>query len=714
MTQELLPSVCPHDCPSACALDVERLADGRLGKVRGSERNANTAGVICAKVARYAERFHHPDRLGQPLQRIGEKGTASFVPISWDDALDSVAEAFLKATARHGSEAVWPYFYAGTMGLVQRDGIQRLRHAMGYSGWHATICTTLSEIGWRAGYGKCWGTEAPEMITSDLVVIWGGNPVSTQVNVMTHVARARKQNGAKLVVVDPYRTGTAAQADIHLALRPGTDGALACAVMHILFRDGWADRDYLAANADDVAELEAHLETRTPAWAAGITGLSVEAIENFAALYGRTERSYIRFGYGFTRSRNGAAAMHAASALPIVTGAWQHPGGGALYSQRDLYNWDKTLIEGLDLVDPSIRVLDQSRIGPILTGDKRDLGDGPPVTALLIQNTNPMDVAPDLTKVHRGFARDDLFVCVHEQFMTETAKMADIVLPATMFLEHDDIYQAGGHTSIQIGRQLFEPFAACRTNHYVICELAKRLGAPAHPGFEMTEWQLIDDLLQRSGWADAATVDQAGGWEAMPDVETAHYRNGFPTPNGRFQFAPDWKSLGPDHAVMPKLPDHMEAIDRSDDERPFRLVTAPARQFLNTSFTEMPSSIKREGRPTALIHPDDAREHGVDAGDVVRLGNELGSVALHADSADGQQRGVIIVETIWPNHAFIEGIGINALTSADPGPPNGGAVFHDTAVWLRAEPAGGAGSTEQGVLETMTHEEVEMSEPALT
>jgi anaerobic selenocysteine-containing dehydrogenase len=552
----------------------------------------------------------------------------------------------------------------------------------------------LSEIGWKAGYGKCWGVPAEEMSQSDLIVIWGGNPVSTQVNVMTHVSRARKRNGATLVAVDPYRNGTAEQADIHLALRPGTDGALACAVMHVLFRDGHADLAYLAAHADDVEELKAHLRSRTPAWAAEITGLDADQIEGFAALYGRMKRSYIRFGYGFTRSRNGAASMHAASALPIVTGAWQHPGGGALYSQRDLYHWDKTVIEGLDLRDAAVRMLDQSRIGPILTGGSRDLGDGPPVTALLIQNTNPMDVAPELAKVHAGFRREDLFVCVHEQFMTETAKMADVVLPATMFLEHDDIYQAGGHSTIQIGRKLFEPFRETRTNHFVICELAKRLGAPDHPGFDMSEWQLIEDLLARSGWPDAATVDRSGGHEARPDAETARYLNGFPTSSGRFQFKPNWAVFGPDHTVMPKLPDHMTLIDQADAARPYRLVTAPARNYLNTSFTEMPTSIAREARPTVLMHPADARELGVEAGDLVRLGNDLGSVLLHAKIVEGQQRRVLVVESIWPNHAFIEGIGINALTSADPGPPNGGAVFHDTAVWLRSEAGSSASATE--------------------
>ena len=372
MSAALLPSVCPHDCPSVCALEVERLDGGRLGKVRGSQRNPYTAGVICAKVARYAERFNHPDRLAQPLRRIGPKGSGAFAPVAWDDALDEVAEAFVRKVQQHGSETVWPYFYAGTMGLVQRDGINRLRHVMRYSGWHTTICVTLSDIGWRAGYGRRWGVIGEEMAHSDLIVIWGTNPVNTQVNVMTHVARAKKARGARLVVVDPYRTGTAEQADVHLALRPGTDGALACAVMHVLFRDGHADRAYLDKYADDWRELEAHLRTRTPEWAARITGLPVAEIEDFARLYGSTRRSYLRLGFGFTRTRNGAANMHAASCLPVVTGAWQYEGGGALYNQGDLYHWDKTNIEGLDVLDPAIRLLDQSRIGPILVGDRQD------------------------------------------------------------------------------------------------------------------------------------------------------------------------------------------------------------------------------------------------------------------------------------------------------------------------------------------------------
>jgi len=684
MPLDIVPSVCPHDCPSVCALDIERLDERRIGKVRGSQRNDYTAGVCCAKVARYAERQHHPDRLGQPLRRVGAKGKgkSSFQPIGWAEALDEVAEAFVRAAQRHGSETVWPYYYAGTMGLVQRDGINRLRNTMKYSGEYLTICVALSDAGFLAGAGVVRGVDPREIPESDLVVVWGGNPVATQVNVMTHITRARKERKAPLVVIDPYRTGTAEVADIHLALKPSTDGALAAAVMHVLFQEGYADWDYLRKYTDCPERLQQHLSTRTPEWASAITGLSVEQIVGFARLYGRTKRSFIRIGYGFSRSRNGAANSHAVSCLPAITGAWQYRGGGALYSNRSLYTLDRSLIEGLDRLDRNVRMLDQSRLGPVLTNDPKDLGSGPPVTAMLIQNTNPMVVCPESVKVREGFSRDDLFVCVHEQFMTDTAAMADIVLPATTFLEHDDIYIAGGHTTLQVARKVVEPFAEARPNHYVICELAKRLGAD-HPGFGMTEWEIIDRTLAMSGYPDADSMYANGGHDCVRSFETSHFLDGFGHKDGKFRFRPDWAALGMQTEGMPEFPDHPTMLEAATPEHPFRLVAAPARQFLNSSFTEMPTSIAREKRPTALIHPEDGAALGIAEGQRVRLGNRRGTVVVHAHLFDGLQRGVTVVESIWPNTAFEEGIGINALIGADPGPPRGGAVFHDTAIWIR-------------------------------
>lgn len=682
-------SACPHDCPSTCALEVEVLDERTIGRVRGAAENGYTAGVICAKVARYAERVHHPDRLTQPLRRTGAKGSGEFAPIPWDDALDIVAERFLADERRLGAESVWPYYYAGTMGLVMRDGINRLRHAKKYSGFFSTICVNPAWTGFIAGTGRLAGPDPREMAKTDLLVIWGTNAVNTQVNVMVHATRARKERGAKIVAVDVYQNGTMEQADFPVLIRPGTDGALACAVMHCLFRDGKADWDYLRRYTDAPDELAEHVRTRDPQWAAGITGCEVATIEEFARLVGERKRAYFRLGYGFSRSRNGAANMHAASCIPAVTGAWLLEGGGAFHNNGAIYHWDKTLIEGLDARDPTIRMLDQSRIGAILTGDREALSGGPPVTSLLIQNTNPVSVAPEQDTVKRGFAREDLFTCVHEQFMTETARMADIVLPATMFMEHDDVYQVGGAQSIILGPKLIEPPGQCRSNHEVICGLARRVGA-RHAGFDMSSRDMIDRTLQSSGWGTLAELEASRWIDCQPDFETAHYVNGFGYADGKFRFKPDWPTVpftrtsgvvGP-AAQMPALPDHWTVIEEATVEHPFRLATSPSRSFLNSTFTETPTSLARERRPEVMLHPDDAAANGIADGDLVVLGNVRGEVRIHARVFDGVRRGVLIAESIWPNGAYPDGRGINTLTGADAIAPFGGAAFHDNRVWM--------------------------------
>ena len=682
-------STCPHDCPSACALDIEIIDGSTIGRVRGSKQQTYTAGVVCAKVARYAERAHHPDRLMVPLRRTGPKGSGQFQQITWDEALDEIAARFDAAEREFGAESVWPYYYAGTMGLVMRFSVNRLAHAKKYSRFYSTICATIARAGFAAGTGKVAGPDPREMAKSDLVVIWGTNPVSTQVNVMTHATRARKERGAKIAVVDIYENDTMKQADIKIVLRPGTDGAFACGVMHVLFRDGYADRDYMARYADCPHELETHLKTRTPEWASAICGVPVVEIEAFARAVGETPRAYFRLGYGFTRSRNGASQMHAALCIPTVTGAWQHEGGGAFFNNAGIWGFNHALIETLDEVDKNIRQLDQSEVGRILTGDAKALQGGPPIKAMIIQNTNPVNVAPEQDLVRQGFAREDLFVAVHEQFMTETALMADIVLPATMFVEHDDLYYGGGHQHISVGAKLIEPPGECRSNQDVMKGLADRLGI-THPTFHMTAREMIDATLKASGHGDIDTL-QAELWrDIQPEFRKSHYLDGFAYPDGKFRFKPDWakipmansNNLGP-IGDMPSLPDHWAVIEEADSEHPFRLATSPSRSFLNSSFAETPSSLAREGAPSVMMHPDDAAKLQVADGDAVVLGNKRGETTLTVKIFDGVRRGVLIAESIHPNKSHKGGRGINVLTGAEAVAPHGGAAFHDNKVWVK-------------------------------
>ncbi|MEN5248448.1 MULTISPECIES: molybdopterin oxidoreductase family protein [Brucella/Ochrobactrum group] len=688
-------SACPHDCPSTCALDVEILDERTIGRVRGAKDNSYTAGVICAKVARYAERVHHPDRLKHPLVRAGAKGEGQWKQASWEAALDLVAERFLKAEQDHGSESIWPYYYAGTMGLVQRDSINRLRFAKRYSNQFDSFCTNMAWTGYFAGTGSLTGPDPREMAKADVVVIWGTNAAATQVNVMTHAVRARKERGAKIVVIDVYANATVRQADMGIVLKPGTDGAFACAVMHVLFRDGLADWDYLERYTDDPKGLEKHLQTRTPEWAAAITGLTVEEIEAFAHLVGKTKRTYFRLGYGFTRQRNGAVNMHAAASIACVTGAFLHEGGGAFHSNSGIFKMDKREIEGRAMQDVGIRFLDQSKIGRILTGDRQALYDGPPVMAMLIQNTNPMNVTPEQRLVRKGFAREDLFVAVHEQFMTDTAKMADVVLPATTFLEHDDIYRGGGQQHVVLGPKLIEPLADARPNIFVINELAKRLGVEHLPGFDLDERTLIDNMNANSDLPHFDELKEKRFVDLQPPFEEAHYINGFKWPDGKFRFRPDWTgSPSPDkppevmglqgpHQSIPEFPDHWEVIETADAEHPFRMTTSPAHNFLNSTFAETPTSLAKEIRPELLIHPDDAAELGIEDGERIEIGNHRGELVLHAVLRAGQKRGVVVSEGIFPNSAFERGEGINILVGAEPAAPYGGLAVHDTKIWIR-------------------------------
>ncbi len=677
-----LRTACPHDCPSACVLEVERLSETRIGRVRGAAAYDYTAGTCCAKVARYAERAHHPDRLTHPLLRVGAKGEGQFVRIGWDEALDRIAEAFRDAAAQHGPEAVWPYHSGGTLGVLQRWGLDRLRNVMGYSRQKSTICITPAEMGWKAGMGAARGTDPRRIQEARLILMWGGNPVATQVNLMHHIQQARRR-GATFVVVDAYRSPSVEAADIGVVLRPGTDAALALAMMAVAFEAGTADRAFLARHTDFDPAMEAHVRAHTPAWASGITGVPVEEIQRLGALYAGERRMFLRAGVGFTRHRNGAATMHAVSCLPAVTGAWGAEGGGGFFYALEGWGLDTRLAWGTDRIDPKVRVLDQSRIGAVLAGDPKALCGGPPVTAMLIQNANSAEVAPDSHRVRQGLAREDLFLAVHEQFLTPTARFADVVLPATTFVEHDDIVMGLGHTALTIAPRVIAPQGEARSNHDVVQGLAARLGAE-HPGFGMGAVEILDATLRASGQAGWDAARETGYIPVANAIPGGEEFAGFPHADGRFRFRPDWAALGPYGAAMPGVPTYWEEpLERIDAEHPFRLITPPARQFLNTTFTETAGSRQREGAPALRMHAADAARLGLADGARIRMGNRRGAITLALRVFEGVREGVVALEGISPSDLFPEGIGVNALIGSEPVAPAGGVAFHDTAVWVR-------------------------------
>ncbi|PPR26067.1 MAG: putative dimethyl sulfoxide reductase chain YnfE [Alphaproteobacteria bacterium MarineAlpha9_Bin4] len=674
-------SACPHDCPSTCVLDIEH-DNEKILKVKGNTNNTYTKGIICSKVSRYPERTHNNKRLTVPLIRVGKKGEGIFKPSSWDDALNIVSKNLKEIIRKHGSQAVWPYFYAGTMGLIQRDSINRLRHYFNFSGQYSTICTTLAATGWLAGTGCLKGADPREVIYSKIIVMWGGNPASTQVNFMKHVQEARKKRNAFFVVIDPYQNKTARLADLHIKIRPGTDGALACAIMHNILKNRKEDEEYLKKYTKDYDLLSKHLKIKTPEWAEKITGVPVKIINKFSKILCNESPSYFRLGYGFTRQRNGSFNMHAVSCIPTLLGSWKYKGGGAFYNNSGIYNIDKDTIEGLRFINPKIRILDQSRIGPILNNDLSALNGGPNVKAIFIQNTNPLVVAPETNKVRTGFKRKDLFVCVHEQFMTETAKYADVLLPATSFVEHDDIYISGGHQHLTYGPKLIKNIGKSWSNNKLINELAKRLGSKDEC-FKINEKQIINITLKKSKLGNFNNLKKNKFLDLQPSFEESHFLNGFGHKDKRFHFSPKWKKDNKNFNNKYNLPDHYELIEKNSKKHPFKLVTAPAHNFLNSSFTELDTSKKKEIKPTIKIHPKDLKELNLISDEIVMIGNNRGKLRIHTEKFSGLLQGITIVEGIWPNEFFLDNLGINTLVGSDVPEPAGGAVFHDVAIWIK-------------------------------
>jgi anaerobic selenocysteine-containing dehydrogenase len=685
-------SVCPHDCPSACSLEVH--ADqGRVLAVTGTASHPFTQGVICGKVREYAERVHSPLRIVRPLRRVGPKGAGRFEPIGWGDAVAEIARRWRAIIAAHGAEAILPFSYAGSMGQVQYFAGHALFHALGASRLDRTICTTTAYAGWRATVGAVTGNDSEQMVGADLVVLWGINAAYTTINVMTLVKQARAR-GAHVVVVDPYRTPTAQQADEHLVVRPGTDGALALAMMHVLIAEGHVDHVYLGRATLGFEQLAEHVRAWTPARVAPIVGLPEAAIVAFARRYGATRASFVRIGIGLSRHDNGAMTCRTLACLPALTGAYADPHGGALLSTGGAAGLDYTVLERPDLMpDPPPRVINMIQLGRALT----DPALAPPVKALYVYSSNPAAVCPNQTLVLAGLAREDLFTVVHEQVMTDTARHADLVLPATTSMEHEDLYRSFGQLYVQLAEPVVPPVGEARSNWETLGMLARALGV-AESHYARTPGEVIRELLARGDDTVRGITYERLRAEGSVRLNLPRpylpFADGAPTASGRVEFYSEALAA----RGLPALPTWSPLCEGPGDagggRYPLQCIVPPNRFFLNSSFSQSERLRRRQGTPTVMLAPADAAARGIADGDRVRVESARGAVEFAAHVTDATRAGVAVIEGIWWHRFHPGGRGVNVLTDDRTTDLGGGPALHSNMVEVTRVSAASSPSTD--------------------
>ncbi|MGH7316246.1 MAG: molybdopterin-dependent oxidoreductase, partial [Candidatus Rokuibacteriota bacterium] len=605
-----LPSVCPHDCPSQCALQVTVEA-GRITGVTGDPGHPFTRGVICGKVHDYAERVYGTTRVLRPLRRIGPKGEGRFEPIGWDEAVDEIAHRWRRVIAQWGGEAILPFSYGGTLGLVQNWAGHPLFYALGASRLDRTICIGTAYAGWRGTLGTVTGNDSEQMVDSELIVLWGINASHTHINAMTLVKQARRR-GAFVVCVDPYRTPTARQADWHLMPRPGTDGALALGVMHVLIGEGRVAHDYIQRATLGFTALAQHVKQYDPERVAAVTGLAAEDVVAFARRYGATRAAFIRVGIGLSRHDNGGMTCRTIACLPALTGAYAHPAGGALLSSTSAFGLDLAALERADLMpEPAPRMINMIHLGRALT----EPDESPPVKALYVYNANPASVVPNQELVLRGLAREDLFTVVHEQHLTDTTDYADLVLPATTSMEHTDCYKSYGHFYVQLARPVIPPEGESRSNWEVTRLLARAMGL-RDPHFGKTEDDLIREALASGDPSVAGITLERLEVERSMRLRVGRpylpFADGAPTPSGKVEFVSE--SLAreglpalPTYTPLVEGPRHAELIRRY----PLQCIVPPNRFFLNSSFSQSELLRRRQRGPAVLLHPADGAARGI-------------------------------------------------------------------------------------------------------
>jgi anaerobic selenocysteine-containing dehydrogenase len=676
----IIQGACPHDCPDTCALRVT-VEHGRAVRVAGDPDHPSTAGTLCTKVSRYTERTYSPDRLLTPLRRVGAKGEGRFEPIGWEQALDLIASR-LKAIAARDPQRILPYSYAGTMGWVQGEGMaMRLFHKLGASLLERTICSAPGMAGLQYTLGGAVAMDVERFVDARLILIWGSNPITSSVH-FWRLAQEARRRGARLVAIDPYRSDTALKCDQHIALRPGTDAALALGMIRVLIEEDLLDRDYIEHHTLGFAEFADRAALWPPERVAEVCGIEAAVVQALARDYGRIRPAAIRLNYGMQRVRGGGNAVRAIACLPALVGAWRDPAGGLLLSSSQMVpttparhtrpdllpGWPQRLPRSINMVE----------IGQAL------LAADPPIEALIVYNANPLAVAPDSEQVVRGFAREDLFTVVIEQFRTDTADYADVVLPATTQLEHFDVHKSYGHWYVLANHPAIAPVGEARPNADIFRELAARMGFTDAP-LQASDLEIARDAMDWSHpAAGGARLEEVlkRGWIRMQHPPAPFAAGGFPTPSGRCEF---WSERLARQGLDP-LPDYLPPYESAQSDPvlaaryPLALISPPARHFLNSSFANIASLVAIEREPRCEIHPRDAAARGIADGDQVAIFNDRGRFLVRARVSDRIREGVVLAWGLWWPRTVEGGRNVNAVTPTALTDLGRGPTFYDCLV----------------------------------
>jgi anaerobic selenocysteine-containing dehydrogenase len=679
---------CPHDCPDTCAT-LTTVENGRATRIQGDPDHPFTQGFLCTKVNRYIERTYHTDRLLAPMRRVGPKGSGEFVETTWDEALSAIAERLNAIrNSAHGPQAILPYSYAGTMGYLQGESMdRRFFHLIGASKLDRTICATAGMMGMGMTVGASIGADADEVPNSDLILLWGTNTLTSNPHLWPKILEARAK-GTPVICIDPIRTRTAEQCDEWIGIRPGTDAALALGMMHVLFAEGLQDDDYLARHTLGAEQLRERATEYPPERVAQITGIPAARITELARQYGKAKAAFVRINYGLQRHGGGAMAVRTIACLPAVTGHWRRPGGGVQLSSSANFAFDKQTLQREDLSPAGTRTINMSLLGQALTAPDAGVG-GPPVQAMVVYNSNPAAIAPDHMEVIRGLKRDDLFVVVLEHFRTDTCEYADWILPATTQLEHWDVHLSYGHLYATLNRPAIAPIGQALPNTEIFRRLAAAMGLE-HPCLTDDDVTLVKQALG-SGDPKMETVTWESltehGWARLnvPKPYAPFAEGAFRTPSGKCEFYSErMKAMGLDPLPTFTPPhEYPESAPELAAKYPITLISSPAHQFLNSTFVNIGALQRAAREPEVALHPRDAERRGIADGAMVMVENDRGHFRARAKLREGIREGVAWAPGVWWAKLSPDGRNVNATTSQRLTDMGAGPVFYDNLVEIR-------------------------------